>query len=87
MGTGALPLGEKRPRRELTTHLHLVSRSRMRGAVHPLPQYAIMAWCSVNLLLLYLLCSLHALYTYVTTMHFMHHHLEMMFSDLSISLK
>jgi hypothetical protein len=26
-------------------HLHLVPRSRMRGAILPLPQYAFMAWC------------------------------------------
>jgi hypothetical protein len=31
---------------ELTTHLHLVPRSRMRGAIPPLPQYAFMA-CGV----------------------------------------
>jgi hypothetical protein len=28
--------------------LHLVPRSRMRGAMPPLPQYVIMAWCSVK---------------------------------------
>jgi hypothetical protein len=33
---------------KLTTHLHLVLRSRMRGAIHPLPPYAFMAWCSVK---------------------------------------
>jgi hypothetical protein len=33
---------------KLTTHLHLVPRSRMRGAIPPLPQYAFMAWCSVK---------------------------------------
>jgi hypothetical protein len=32
----------------LTTHLHLVPRSRMRGALLPLPQYAFMAWCLVK---------------------------------------
>jgi len=32
----------------LTTHLHLVPRSRMRGTILPLPQYAFMAWCSVK---------------------------------------
>jgi hypothetical protein len=31
---------------KLTTHLHLVPRSRMRGAIPPLPQHAFMAWCS-----------------------------------------
>jgi len=30
------------------THLHLVSRSRLRGAIHPLPQYAFMAWYSAE---------------------------------------
>jgi hypothetical protein len=29
-------------------HLHLMSRSRMRGATPPLPQYAFVAWCSVK---------------------------------------
>jgi hypothetical protein len=33
---------------KLTTHLHLVPRSRMRGVTHPIPQYALMAWCSVK---------------------------------------
>jgi hypothetical protein len=45
---GALSLGIKRPGVKLTTHLHLVLRSRMPGAVPPLPQYAIMTWCSVK---------------------------------------
>jgi hypothetical protein len=40
--TGALSLGVK-----LTTHLHLVSRSRMCGAIQ-FPQYAFTAWCSVK---------------------------------------
>jgi hypothetical protein len=31
---------------KLTSHLHLVARSRMRGAVLPLSQYAFKAWCS-----------------------------------------
>jgi hypothetical protein len=31
---------------KLITHLHLVPRSRMRGALPPFPQYAYMAWCS-----------------------------------------
>jgi hypothetical protein len=31
---------------KLTTHLHLVPRSRMRGAISPLPQYS-MTWYSV----------------------------------------
>jgi hypothetical protein len=33
---------------KLTTHLHLVPRSRMRGAIPPFPQYAFMAWCWVK---------------------------------------
>jgi len=33
---------------KLTTHIHLVPGSRMRGAIPPLPQYAFMAWCSVK---------------------------------------
>jgi hypothetical protein len=33
---------------KLTTHLHLVPRSRMLGTMHPLPQYALMAQCSVK---------------------------------------
>jgi hypothetical protein len=33
---------------KLTTHLHLVPRSRMRAAIPPLPQYAFMAWCLVK---------------------------------------
>jgi hypothetical protein len=33
---------------KLTTHLHLVPRSRMSGVIPPLPQYASMVWCSVK---------------------------------------
>jgi len=33
---------------EFPAHLHLVPRSRMRGAIQPLPQYAFMAWCLVK---------------------------------------
>jgi hypothetical protein len=33
---------------KLITHLYLVSSSRMRGAIPQLPQYAFMAWCSVE---------------------------------------
>jgi hypothetical protein len=40
---GALSLGVK-----LTTHLHLVPRSRMRGVIHSLPQYAFIACCFMN---------------------------------------
>jgi hypothetical protein len=32
----------------LTTHLHLVPRSRIRGDILPLPQYAFLARCSVK---------------------------------------
>jgi len=32
----------------LTTHLHLAPRSRMCGAIPPLPKYAFMAWYSVE---------------------------------------
>jgi hypothetical protein len=45
---GALSLGCRGPGAKLTTHLHLAPRSRMRGAIPPLPQYDFMAWCSVN---------------------------------------
>jgi hypothetical protein len=41
--TGALSLGVK-----LTTHINLVPRSRMRGAIPPFPQYVFMAWCLVK---------------------------------------
>jgi hypothetical protein len=33
---------------KLTTYLHLVPRSRMRGAVPPLPRYVSMEWCLVK---------------------------------------
>jgi hypothetical protein len=36
------------PGMKLTTHIHLVPRSRLRGAIPPLPHYAFMAWCSVK---------------------------------------
>jgi len=29
---------------KLTTHVHLVPRLRMRGAIPPLPQYVFMTW-------------------------------------------
>jgi len=32
---------------KLTTHLLIVPRLRMRGAIPPLPQYVFMAWCLV----------------------------------------
>jgi len=52
---------------ELTTHLHLVRRSRMRGAIPPLPQYAFMAWSLVKAqgqLYLYLYLSIY-LFIYI----------------------
>jgi hypothetical protein len=45
---GVLSLGVERPARELTTHLHLVPRSRMHGAIPPFPQYIFMARCLVK---------------------------------------
>jgi len=33
---------------KLTTHLHVMPRSRMYGLIPPLPQYASMAWCLVE---------------------------------------
>jgi hypothetical protein len=49
MGTrGSFHGGVKLPGREADSQLHLVSRSRTREAILPLPQYASMAWCSVK---------------------------------------
>jgi hypothetical protein len=45
---GALLPGAKRPWREADHSLHLVPRSRMYGAIPPLPLYAFMVWCSVK---------------------------------------
>jgi hypothetical protein len=45
---GALSLGVKERGREATTHLHLLPRSRMHGAIPPLSQYVFMAWCLVK---------------------------------------
>jgi len=33
---------------KLTTHLYLMLRSRMGGAILPLPQYPFTVWCSVK---------------------------------------
>jgi len=33
---------------KLTINLHLGPKSKMRGAMPPLPKYAFMAWCSVK---------------------------------------
>jgi hypothetical protein len=49
MGTrGLFPWGYSGRGVKMATHLHLVPRSRMRGYIPPLPQYAFMAWCSVK---------------------------------------
>jgi hypothetical protein len=48
MGTGALSLGVKRQGHEANHSLPFVPRSRMRGTIPPLPQYAFLAWCSVK---------------------------------------
>jgi hypothetical protein len=45
MGTGSSYTGVKRPGRELTKHLHLVPRLRMRGALPQFPQYVLIALC------------------------------------------
>jgi hypothetical protein len=44
---------------KLTTHFHLVPRSRICGTIPPLPQYAFIAWCLVKAqgLYLYLSCA------------------------------
>jgi hypothetical protein len=49
MGTrGSFPGGKAAGGVKLTTHLHIVSRSRLRGAIPPLPQYVFIAWCLVK---------------------------------------
>jgi hypothetical protein len=45
---GLFPWGWSGQGVKLTTHLYLVLRSRMHGAIPLLPQYAFMAWCSVK---------------------------------------
>jgi hypothetical protein len=45
---GVFPRGQSDRGVKLTTHLHLVSRLKMRGAILPLPQYVFMAWCLVK---------------------------------------
>jgi hypothetical protein len=42
------PWGQSGRGMKLTTHLHLVPKSRMRGAILSFPQYAFMTWCSVK---------------------------------------
>jgi hypothetical protein len=51
---GAVSLGVKRPGAKLTTHIHLVPRSRMRRAIPPLPHYTFMVWWSLKAQGLYL---------------------------------
>jgi hypothetical protein len=41
----ALSPGVKRPGCELTTHLHLLPRLRMREALSSIPKYVFTAWC------------------------------------------
>jgi hypothetical protein len=53
----------------LTTHIHLMPRLSIHGAIPPLPQFAFMAWCSVkstgtNLPLPYVHCSFRILIYY-----------------------
>jgi hypothetical protein len=49
MGTrGSFPGGKSGRYVKLTTHLHLVPKSRIRGAIPPLPQHVCMAWCLVK---------------------------------------
>jgi hypothetical protein len=48
VGGGVFPRGLIDPGVELTTHLHLVPRLRIRGAIPPFSQYVFMAWCLVN---------------------------------------
>jgi hypothetical protein len=45
---GSFPGGLSGRGVKLTTHIHLVPKSRMRGAVPPLSRYAFVAWCSVK---------------------------------------
>jgi hypothetical protein len=45
---GPFPWGWSGRGVKLTTHLHLVPKPSMRGAISPLPQYALMAWSSVK---------------------------------------
>jgi hypothetical protein len=46
--SGSLSLGLKRPGREADHSPPSVAEVNKRGAVHPLPQYVFMAWCSVK---------------------------------------
>jgi hypothetical protein len=48
MSTEGLPRGWSGSGVKLTTDLHLVPRSRMRGAIPPLPKYVFMVWYLVK---------------------------------------
>jgi hypothetical protein len=48
MGIGALTEVLSGRGVRLTTHLHLVPRLRIRGAIPPLTQYVSLAWCLVK---------------------------------------
>jgi hypothetical protein len=48
--TDAISLGVKGRGVKPTTHLYVVPKSRMRGAIPPLSQYALTVWCSVEAL-------------------------------------
>jgi hypothetical protein len=43
---GLFPWGKSGRGVKLTTHLHLVPRSRMHGAIPSFPQYTFISWCS-----------------------------------------
>ena len=57
MGTGFLPRGQSRRGGRLTTHIHLVPRLRMSGAVPLLPLYAFMAWTGKTLIYLFVMAT------------------------------
>jgi hypothetical protein len=67
---GLFPWGKSGWGVKLTTHPHLVPRSIMSGATLPFPQYAFMAWCSVEaqgqlyLLLRHILRRVHVVFIY-----------------------
>jgi len=44
---GALPLGYSGRVVKLTTHFHLMSRLKLRGAILPLPHHVFTEWCSI----------------------------------------
>jgi hypothetical protein len=48
MGTGDFFPGVKRPGRVADHSIHLMPRSRMRGAIPPLPQCYFVVWCLVK---------------------------------------